>query len=301
MTTVRGDSSSANDPAVQGMNTADGDGVNGESTNGTGVHGRSSAPDGSKGQAGVVGEFDNGVGVFGRSSASSGVGGMSKSGFGVHGVSESSNGVRGDSTSAQGVYGHSVAQAGVVGESDQFDGVYGIAHLPDKAAVTGYHPGGTAGYFNGNVYVTGSLTTDGDVVLTNADCAEHFDAVDPQSLEPGTVVVLDDEGRLSASHHAYDKRVAGVVSGAGGYRPAIVLDKQPDSSRLPVALIGKAYCKVDASHAAIEVGDLLTASPTPGHAMKAADPLRAFGAVIGKALRAHAEGPGLIPMLIALQ
>ena len=187
------------------------------------------------------------------------------------------------------------------GESDQFDGVYGIAHLPDKAAVTGYHPGGTAGYFNGNVYVTGKINCDIDVCLTGADCAEHFDAVDPQSLVPGTVVVLDDEGRLSASRHPYDKRVAGVVSGARSYRPAIVLDKQPDRNRLPVALIGKAYCKVDASHGAIDVGDLLTASPRAGHAMKATDPLRAFGAVIGKALRAHGESHGLIPMLIALQ
>jgi hypothetical protein len=53
--------------------------------------------------------------------------------------------------------------------------------------------------------------------------------------------------------------------------------------------------------APIEVGDLLTTSPTPGHAMKATDPVRAFGAVIGKALRALGDGQGLIPILVALQ
>jgi hypothetical protein len=49
------------------------------------------------------------------------------------------------------------------------------------------------------------------------------------------------------------------------------------------------------------VGDLLTTSPTPGHAMKATDPLRAFGAVLGKALLPLRSGQGLIPVLIAMQ
>ena len=65
--------------------------------------------------------------------------------------------------------------------------------------------------------------------------------------------------------------------------------------------MGKVYCKVDAQYASVEVGDLLTTSPTPGHAMKAADPLRAFGSVIGKALRPLDAGQGLIPILISLQ
>jgi len=60
---------------------------------------------------------------------------------------------------------------------------------------------------------------------------------------------------------------------------------QSGSNRKPVALFGKVYCKVDANLGAIEVGDLLTTSPTRGHAMKAQDPaqdpLRAFGAAIG--------------------
>src|SRR5207245_2843133 len=101
---------------------------------------------------------------------------------------------------------------------------------------------------------------------------------------------------------AYDKKAAGVVSGAGNFRPAIVLDKQSSQvDQLPVALMGKVCCKVDAQYSPIEVGDLLTTSPTPGHAMKAADPLKAFGSVIGKALRPLDAGQGMIPILIALQ
>ena len=149
---------------------------------------------------------------------------------------------------------------------------------------------------------SGNLRVTGDVILTNADCAEDFDVAVAAVTEPGTVMVLGEAGRLEHSQRPYDKRVAGVISGAGDYRPAIVLDRQaPASDRKAIALVGKVFCKVDASDAPIEVGDLLTTSPTPGHAMKATDPLKAFGAVIGKALRPLEGGRGMIPVLIALQ
>ena len=63
----------------------------------------------------------------------------------------------------------------------------------------------------------------------------------------------------------------------------------------------KVFCKVDAEYGPVEVGDLLTTLPTAGHSMKAEDPLRAFGAVIGKALASHSSGRGLIPVLVVLQ
>ena len=149
---------------------------------------------------------------------------------------------------------------------------------------------------------TGNVTVTGDVFLTGADCSEDFDISGAETIEPGTVMVINQEGVLQPSQHAYDKRVAGVISGAGRYRPGLILDKQTSQdNRVPVALVGKVYCKVDAQYTAIEVGDLLTTSSTPGHAMKADDPSKAFGAVIGKALRPLDSGRGLIPILIALQ
>jgi hypothetical protein len=115
-------------------------------------------------------------------------------------------------------------------------------------------------------------------------------------------MILDPDGTLRPSEHAYDKRVAGVISGAGRYAPGIVLDKQPArEGRQPVALVGKTFCHVDADGAPIEIGDLLTTSDTRGHAMRASDPGRAFGAVIGKALASLPSGRGLIPILVALQ
>jgi hypothetical protein len=110
------------------------------------------------------------------------------------------------------------------------------------------------------------------------------------------------DGALCECGSACDKRVAGVVSGAGDYKPGIVLDSQPGPGpRQPIALMGKVFCKADARFGAIAIGDLLTTSVTPGHAMKASEGPQAFGAVIGKAMRPLASGQGLIPILIALQ
>lgn len=142
----------------------------------------------------------------------------------------------------------------------------------------------------------------GDILLENADCAEEFDVEDP-TLEPGSVLVLSDEpGRLRVSDAPYDTRVAGILSGAGDYRPAIVLDRKPErEGRRPIALVGKVWCKVEADSAPIGVGTLLTTSSLPGRAMAATDRERAFGAVLGKALAPLAAGVGMVPVLVGLQ
>jgi hypothetical protein len=93
-----------------------------------------------------------------------------------------------------------------------------------------------------------------------------------------------------------------VVAGAGAFRPGIVLDSTPSEGyRLKVSLMGKVYCKAEARQAAIQAGDLLTSSNTPGYAMRATDREKAFGAVIGKALCALPSGEALIPILLTLQ
>lgn len=222
-----------------------------------------------------------------------GVVGTSAPGSGVHGVN-------GAGTGTEPVYG-----CGVWGESDNGYGVYGASKT--ASGVYGTSPAGHfAGEFDGDVKVSGSVTVGsnvsvaGDVVLTGSDCAEQFDTTGKLEIEPGSVVVINVDGALRESHQAYDKKVAGVVSGAGCYKPGILLGANGEK-RTSIALAGKAYCKVDAQYGAISVGDLLTTSPTLGHAMKAADPAKAFGAVIGKALSGLEHDQGLIPILIALQ
>lgn len=152
------------------------------------------------------------------------------------------------------------------------------------------------------LHVNGSIRTTGDIILENADCAEEFDLAEGCRTEPGDVLRLGRDGALAVSTTAYDKRVAGVVSGAGRYRPALVLDRQDEStSRVAVALLGKVCCKVDATESPVEVGDMLTTAETPGHAMRATDRDRAFGAVLGKALAPVTGGRALVPVLVALQ
>jgi hypothetical protein len=312
-------------------------GVHGDSTSGRGVVGISATFHGVFGHStenvGVFGESDTGAaGTFGlcHNPTGAGVAGNNdKGGDGV--VGRGRRGVVGISDTFQGVLGQSGDNAGVVGESTNFHAVFAISHSVHNGGVIGSNDAGGLGViglsesgdsgigvfgkgsklaarFEGNVEVTGVLDSAGDikcrgdVSLVNADCAEDFDIADPHSVEPGTVMVLSEEGALRESHQAYDKRVAGVISGAGSYRPGIVLDKQESQAkRLPIGLLGKVYCKVEALSSPIEIGDLLTTSCTPGHAMKASDPLKAFGAVIGKALRPLAGGQGLIPILVALQ
>jgi hypothetical protein len=152
-----------------------------------------------------------------------------------------------------------------------------------------------------------SITLDGtrgDIILENADCAEEFDIspTEQSVIEPGTVMVIDNDGRLQVSSKQYDTRVAGVISGGGNFKPGIVLDKKKSQNvRAPLAMLGKVFCKVEADESPINVGDMLTTSNTPGYAMKATNRRKAFGAVIGKAIQSLSKKKGLIPILIALQ
>jgi hypothetical protein len=281
---------------------------------GNGVLGYSRVPDG----AGVLGV--SGAGGVGVQGASTGHAVMGKGQFGVTGIGSSSGvwGI-GEGSGWAGLFSgptlvtdsaffqrdvtvlhpageciHAETQSATVSAV----AVYQKNASSDSAALYAKHDGGrTAAFFDGNVVVTG------DIVFTNAaDCAEDFDVVEAELAEPGTVMVLGADGRLEPCTRAYDKRVIGVVSGAASFRPGIVLDKRPElPGRRPIALLGKVFCKVDAGHGGLEVGDLLTTSPTEGHAMRAESGAPAFGAIIGKAMQALDQGRGLIAVLVALQ
>jgi hypothetical protein len=148
---------------------------------------------------------------------------------------------------------------------------------------------------NGNIQCT-------TINNRRADFAEEFAISNIEIAVFGNVVVLDGEGSVRTSTEGYDRKVVGVISGAGDYKPGIVLDSDPSKpNRMPVSLMGKVYCKVDADYAPIELGDLLTTSATPGHAMKATDMTKAFGAVLGKAMAPLESGKGLIPIIVTLQ
>jgi hypothetical protein len=148
-----------------------------------------------------------------------------------------------------------------------------------------------------NVYAR-SLT-----IVGGADIAEPF-AMSQKDILPGSVVVIDpkEPGHLKLSTDAYDKKVAGVVSGAGGIEPGLSMTQADKlEAGKNVALTGRVYVQADASSGAIEPGDLLTTAGIPGCAMKALDHARAQGAILGKAMTSLEKGRGLVLVLVTLQ
>ncbi|MEO3810036.1 hypothetical protein ABGB17_13640 [Sphaerisporangium sp. B11E5] len=257
---------------VCGINNTGGAGVIGESSVWHGVYGKTES---TTGGAGVVGE--------GGAAGGPGVIGTSRHWHGVYGETSSPG-----ATGAAAVWGENKSDgSGVVGKSASGAGVYGTSTR------------GPAAVFDGKVAVRGDIEVSGDIRLLGADLAELFETTAP--AEPGTLMCLSDDGHVTPSTGAYDKKIIGIVAGAGRYRPGIILDSGCGAQVQPIAMVGKVCCKVDATFGPIEVGDLLTSSPTPGHAMKANDPVRAFGTVVGKAMAPLDSGTGLLPVLVTLQ
>jgi hypothetical protein len=140
-------------------------------------------------------------------------------------------------------------------------------------------------------------------ITGGADLAEPF-AMSHDGLDPGTVVVIDEKnpGKLRRSTHAYDKKVAGIVSGANGIQPGIsMIQEDMLEAGENVALSGRVYVKAETSAGSIEPGDLLTTSSTPGRAMKAAEHDKAQGAILGKAMTSLRHGEGMVLVLVTLQ
>jgi len=139
--------------------------------------------------------------------------------------------------------------------------------------------------------------------ITGADLAEKFPA--SETLEPGMVVAIDpaNPGKLCLARGAYNRCVAGVVSGANNFAAGAVLGNLPGHEDAPaVALSGRVYVWCDAAADAIEPGDPLTTSDTPGHAMKATDAARMNCTLLGKAMTALPRGErGLVLVLVNLQ
>jgi hypothetical protein len=158
-----------------------------------------------------------------------------------------------------------------------------------------------------DIYENGHTRVQVLEIAGGSDLSEPFDVnSQDKPVQPGMVVCIDAKhpGRLIRSSRAYDRTVAGILSGAGGVNPGLVMGQKGSAAdgAHPVALSGRVYCLVDASGGAVEPGDLLTTSDTPGHAMKVRDPARAQGAVLGKAMSSLAAGrKGLVLVLVTLQ
>ncbi len=279
----------------------DGVGVRGTALNGTGVVG---THEGSQAYPGVYGESNSSAfganAILGELHAanagqtSAAVKGVNEAtdndGAGVRGQHlGGGNGVEGTSLIGTGVYGYSVTGTGVRATSVSGD------------IMQGHNSGGMVfQVLNDGTTVVPVLQITG-----GSDLCEKFD-VSGSDVRAGLVVSIDpaSPGDLRVSSERYDRTVAGIISGANGINPGMLMgqDGSIATGRHPVALTGRVWTWCDADSGAITPGDLLTTSATPGHAMRVGDHAAAQGAVIGKAMTSLADGErGLVLVLVNLQ
>lgn len=260
---------------------------------------------------GVLGTNTEGVAVSGNMNSGGGWGVIGNNfgqdsnsgGGGVEGLIEATTGfntaVRG---TALGTSGPSV---GVFGEQFSSEGQAGLfinraggdilhGRVSQNPDVTVFRVDG-----NGTVYADGGFQPGG------ADFAESM-AVngDRTKYAAGDLLVIDPSGkrRLALAQQPYSTLVAGIYSTKPGMLGST--RKVADTAakdQVPLAVVGIVPCKVSAENGPIEAGDLLVASSTPGHAMKATDRSKMVGAVVGKALEPLREGKGVVQVLVTLQ
>ncbi len=179
---------------------------------------------------------------------------------------------------------------------------------------------------DGNVFAKGSFRP------ASLDLAEYHPVTEPVEVADVVVVDRNNPGKLRKGDAASDSAVVGIVSaepgvlmGSGLARIAAAdpdlavkldearvrgdrteeaslwrdLETKFNLTHAAIALSGTVPCKVDAGYGPIRVGDLLTVSPTPGHAMRSTD--HAAGTVLGKALEPLESGTGIIKALVMLR
>jgi len=267
---------------------------------------------------GVVSASDNGVQVDHADNDGVHVG--SAGGYGVY--AEGTAGGLYGKTSGTGVYGESTGYEVAVYGLASYDGPF-CREWPDLQAGGRFEANGPCGfgvyargaswglYTPDDVYVGGKIDVVGAV---DPIIGERFE-VDPQGhYEVGDLLVIDpDSPNLVLSSEPNDTKAIGVVGpsldyargelmvivfGWHGAKPA----EGDDENVRQVAQI-----KADAGYGSIKRGDLLTTSPTPGHAMKAQPvnvggvEMHRPGTIVGKALESLDAGQGLIEIFVALQ
>ena len=150
------------------------------------------------------------------------------------------------------------------------------------------------------------IITDEIAIKGGSDLAELFDITDTKELtKAGMLVSLDPNhpGKLMISQKAYDRKIVGVISGANGVKPGILMGQENTLAHGDelVTLSGRTYVKCNTSNGSIKVGDFITSSDIAGEGMRVTKVRKSRGAVIGKAMTTLEQGEGFILVLINLQ
>jgi hypothetical protein len=243
----------------------------------------------------------DGLFVQNTKAGGTGIAGKSDTGDGVVGESGDPNksGVYGNNTGAgYGVYGRSTSYYGVF--SDGPMAVAGTLWVDSHLTVQGYatFSGGKSGYVVDIAQNDDSVSLEaGDIVVISGAGSPVVGEIPVIKVRramaggtSGVVGVVDKHYVLTPKTAARDGRAEGVFNDA-----AIA----PGEYLSVVTLGAYKAIKVDAAYGAIAPGDLLVASPNPGHAMRADSPQP--GTAIGKALGELSAGTGVIPVIVTLQ
>jgi hypothetical protein len=319
-------STSSTDPAFAVANTGTGNGVKVQGA-GTGFDGATLlASNGSNGGVALYAYANTSSGVLGQpvstavitnDSPSGGdiVEGWNQGGIRFHvdtaGNLSTTGTITGSSSSGPGMYatstGTGFAGSALIATNTSNGGgalyAYGISNNTAAAVITNDTTSTTADILQlwnqGAAKFT--VTTAGEVYAHGAFHPNGIDYSDrlpaARGLEAGDVVAIGDDGLLHRSTRAGETDVAGVYSTKPG-----VVGSQEEEQRptIPVALAGRIPVKATNENGVIRAGDLLIASSTPGHAMRAAaNP--APGSVIGKAMQSLDSASGEIEMLVMLR
>src|SRR6185369_9647962 len=124
-------------------------------------------------------------------------------------------------------------------------GFLGVANSNgnNRVYAQGSNPGGSQGGYVGLLNLAGAQTitldadSAGDGKITTqvlqitggSDLSENFDIKSiSDQLRPGMIVCIDPDhpGQLVTSTRAYDKSVAGIVSGAGGVKTGMLMGQK---------------------------------------------------------------------------
>lgn len=160
---------------------------------------------------------------------------------------------------------------------------------------------------NTNHQATGDarIVTDEIEIRGGSDLAELFDITSSAGVAPGMIVALDPSapGKLKLSDRSYDKKVVGVISGANGIKPGILMgqDETIATGSDLITLSGRTYIKANLQGGTIEVGDFITTSDVPGVGMRAKNKKKSRGAIIGKAMTSLSDQEGFVLVLVNLQ
>lgn len=150
--------------------------------------------------------------------------------------------------------------------------------------------------------ITGELQIKG-----GSDLAENFDISEDEGnyVKPGMLVSIDieKEGLLCITNQATDKKIVGVISGANGIKPGMLMGQQGTIAygKYPIALAGRVYVLCNNEGGEINPGDFLTSASQRGYAKKASNLGDAQGAIIGKAMGKADSKTGYVLVLINLQ